>query len=182
MRALKSRTTYSTVDVSLQEDRGGAGASHGGGGTGAALHDATAISRRSSTSACARSASCCRCSCSPERPDSAAERSLAAPPRARSCSKQPHALASCGVMGDGEDTARLFARVPLFADLSETDLRELAQVAVPRSYEPGELVFREGDTGDTCFVVRSGSGRVTRRHSDGRVITLTELRRGRVLR
>ena len=77
-------------------------------------------------------------------------------------------------MGEGEETARLLARVPLFADLSEQDLRELAQVAVPRSYEAGELVFREGDTGDTCFVVRSGMGRVTRRHSDGRVITLTD--------
>jgi CRP/FNR family transcriptional regulator len=83
-------------------------------------------------------------------------------------------------MGEGEETARLLARVPLFADLSEHDLNELAQVAVPRSYEAGELVFREGDSGDTCFVVRSGAGRVTRRHSDGRVITLTELRPGAI--
>src|SRR3954462_10616548 len=83
-------------------------------------------------------------------------------------------------MGDGEDTARLLARVPLFADLSEADRAELAQVAVPRHWEPGELVFREGDAGDTCFVVRSGTGRVTRRHSDGRVITLPELRPGAI--
>jgi CRP-like cAMP-binding protein len=55
-------------------------------------------------------------------------------------------------MGEGEETARLLARVPLFADLSEQDLNELAQVAVPRSYEEGEVVFREGDSGDTCFV------------------------------
>src|SRR4051812_2737929 len=83
-------------------------------------------------------------------------------------------------MGDGEDTARLLARVPLFADLSEPDLRELAQVAVPRSYEAGQVVFREGDAGDTCFIVRSGAARVTRRHSDGRVITLSELRPGAI--
>ena len=83
-------------------------------------------------------------------------------------------------MGEGEDVARLLARVPLFADLSEPDLRQLAQVAVPRSYEAGQVVFREGDPGDTCFVVRSGSARVTRRHSDGRVITLTELRPGAI--
>jgi CRP/FNR family transcriptional regulator len=83
-------------------------------------------------------------------------------------------------MGEGEDVARLLARVPLFADLSEPDLRELAQVAVPRSYEAGQVVFREGDAGDTCFVVRSGVARVTRRHSDGRVITLTELRPGAI--
>src|SRR5215211_2506506 len=80
----------------------------------------------------------------------------------------------------GEDTARLLARVPLFADLSERDLAQLAQVAVPRSYEAGQAVFREGDTGDTCYVVRDGSVRVTRRHSDGRVITLAELREGAI--
>ena len=83
-------------------------------------------------------------------------------------------------MGEGEDVARLLARVSLFADLSEPDLRELAQVAVPRSYEAGQVVFREGDPGDTCFVVRSGAARVTRRHSDGRVITLSELRPGAI--
>jgi CRP/FNR family transcriptional regulator, cyclic AMP receptor protein len=83
-------------------------------------------------------------------------------------------------MGEGEDVARLLGRVPLFADLTEPDLRQLAQVAVPRSYEAGQVVFREGDPGDTCFVIRSGSARVTRRHSDGRVITLIELRPGAI--
>src|SRR3954452_12893035 len=91
----------------------------------------------------------------------------------------PHADIIPG-MGDGEDIARLLARVPLFADLSEPDLRELAQVAVPRSYEAGQDVFREGDAGDTCFIARSGAARVTRRHSDGRVITLSELRPGAI--
>jgi CRP/FNR family transcriptional regulator, cyclic AMP receptor protein len=81
-------------------------------------------------------------------------------------------------MEEREDTARLLGRVPLFADLSERALVELAQVAVPRSYEPGQSVFREGDSGDTCYVVREGCVRVTRRHSDGRVITLAELRPG----
>src|SRR4051794_13526769 len=79
-----------------------------------------------------------------------------------------------------EDTAELLGRVALFRDLVPADLEQLAQVAVPRSYEPGEAVFREGDPGDTCYVVRSGSVRVTRRHSDGRVITLAELRPGSI--
>src|ERR671933_2830530 len=83
-------------------------------------------------------------------------------------------------MATGEDTAALLARVPLFADLTERDLTQLAQVAVPRTYEAGEAVFREGDSGDTCYVVREGSVRVTRRHSDGRVITLAELRAGAI--
>src|SRR4051795_7898486 len=60
------------------------------------------------------------------------------------------------------------------------DLEQLAQVAVPRTYEAGEAVFREGDTGDTCYIVREGSVRVMRRHSDGRSITLAELRPGAI--
>src|SRR4051812_44215009 len=77
-----------------------------------------------------------------------------------------------------DETAALLGQVPLFADLSQRDREQLAQVAVPRAYEPGQAVFREGDTGDTCYVVREGCVRVTRRHSDGRVITLAELRPG----
>ena len=81
-------------------------------------------------------------------------------------------------MGSGEDTARLLGRVSLFRELSERELAELAQVAVPRRWMGGEAVFREGDPGDTCYVVKSGAMRVTRRHSDGRQITLAELREG----
>src|SRR5437588_6555317 len=42
-------------------------------------------------------------------------------------------------MASGEDTARLLGRVALFADLSERDLAELSQVAVPRSWLSGEV-------------------------------------------
>jgi CRP/FNR family transcriptional regulator len=83
-------------------------------------------------------------------------------------------------MESGQETAGLLGRVSLFADLSEADLRELSAVAVPRSYMAEEIVFREGDTGDTCYVIRSGAVRVTRRHSDGRSITLAELRPGSI--
>jgi len=81
-------------------------------------------------------------------------------------------------MGSGEDTVRLLGRVSLFRELSERELSELAQVAVPRRWMAGESIFREGDPGDTCYVVRTGAVRVIRRHSDGRAVTLAELREG----
>jgi CRP/FNR family transcriptional regulator, cyclic AMP receptor protein len=81
-------------------------------------------------------------------------------------------------MTSTEGTAELLGRVELFADLSPPELDRLAQVAVPRRWDRGEVVFREGDSGDTCFVVRSGCVRVARRHSDGRQITLAELGEG----
>ena len=82
------------------------------------------------------------------------------------------------VLTSRDDIVGLLARVSLFAGMAEEDLDELAQVAVPRAYPAGAVVFREGDTGDTCYIVRSGSARVTRRHSDGRQLTLAELRPG----
>ena len=77
-----------------------------------------------------------------------------------------------------EETATLLDRVPLFSAMSSDEVRRLAEVAVPRSYEADQVIFREGDRGDTCYVIRSGSARVTRSHSDGRAITLAELRPG----
>lgn len=76
-----------------------------------------------------------------------------------------------------EETASLLARVPIFTGLSEQEIDELAKVAVPRAYDAGQVVFREGDTGDTCFVVRSGAVKITREHA-GRTIALAELRGG----
>ena len=43
---------------------------------------------------------------------------------------------------------------------------------MPRSFEPGQAVFREGDASDTCYVVREGHARAVRSHADGRTITL----------
>ena len=51
---------------------------------------------------------------------------------------------------------------------------------MPRRWTSGEVVFREGDQGDTCYVIRTGTARVTRNHSDGRAITLAELHRGHI--
>jgi len=77
-----------------------------------------------------------------------------------------------------QETAPLLARVPAFASLSQDELERTADVAVPRTWEAGQVVFREGDEGDTTYVVCTGSVRVLRSHSDGRAITLAELRPG----
>jgi CRP/FNR family transcriptional regulator len=64
--------------------------------------------------------------------------------------------------------------VPAFETLEPDDLRRVAEVAVRRSFEPGEVMFREGDASNTCYVVRSGHARAVRDHADGRSITLAE--------
>jgi CRP-like cAMP-binding protein len=71
-----------------------------------------------------------------------------------------------------EETISLLARVPTFEALGPEELSHVAEVAVPRGYEPGQVVFREGDASDTCYVVRNGHARAIREHADGRTITL----------
>src|SRR5262249_47645223 len=70
------------------------------------------------------------------------------------------------------DVVELLGRVPVFSTLERSDLERIAQLAVPRRFEPGQVVFREGDASDTCYVVREGRARAIRTHRDGRTITL----------
>jgi CRP/FNR family transcriptional regulator, cyclic AMP receptor protein len=76
------------------------------------------------------------------------------------------------VAATSEDTIALLERVPAFSALPPDDLARVAEVTVPRTFGAGEVVFREGDPSNTCYVVRSGHARAVREHPDGRSITL----------
>jgi CRP-like cAMP-binding protein len=71
-----------------------------------------------------------------------------------------------------QDLIELLHEVPLFAELTDADLSEIVDVALPRQFAAGEVVFREGDDGDTCYIVCSGRARAIREHIDGRSIAL----------
>jgi CRP/FNR family cyclic AMP-dependent transcriptional regulator len=79
-----------------------------------------------------------------------------------------------------EAAVELLRRVSLFSELSGEELEKVARVAVPRSYPAGTIILREGDPGDTCYILRSGGARVVRQHADGRAITLTNLGPGEI--
>jgi CRP/FNR family transcriptional regulator len=81
-------------------------------------------------------------------------------------------------MSNGSETARLLANTEVFGDLEVRELDEVAQVAVPRHWDRGEMIFREGDQGDTCYLLRTGAVVLTREHQDGRMVALAELRAG----
>jgi CRP/FNR family cyclic AMP-dependent transcriptional regulator len=70
------------------------------------------------------------------------------------------------------EVVELLGRVPAFSALAGGDLERIAELAVPREFEPGHVVFREGDASDTCYIVRTGHARAVRQHRDGRAITL----------
>jgi CRP/FNR family transcriptional regulator, cyclic AMP receptor protein len=75
-------------------------------------------------------------------------------------------------MANQEDIVQLLQRVTVFEALAPDDLRRVAEVAVPRRFATGQVIFREGDESDTCYVVRRGHCRALRENTDGRTIAL----------
>jgi CRP/FNR family transcriptional regulator, cyclic AMP receptor protein len=82
------------------------------------------------------------------------------------------------VTARGEDTIALLRRVPVFSTLSGEELAQVAQVTMTRRFVAGSVVFKEGDEGTTCYIVRSGRARAIREHPDGRSITLAHFAPG----
>ncbi len=56
--------------------------------------------------------------------------------------------------------SEVLRRVPIFTDLSDTELTFLSERAVPRKYAPGELLFHEGDPCAGLFVIETGNVRI----------------------
>src|SRR5918993_3794655 len=61
-------------------------------------------------------------------------------------------------------------QIPLFADLSEEDLERLYRMAETVSIPAGQLVLREGDAGDSLYVVLEGELEVTKLQSSHDVL------------
>ena len=80
-----------------------------------------------------------------------------------------------GEIEEMQSPVELLRSVPLFSDLEQEELERFSRVAVPRAFPASTRVFHEGDHSDACYIVRAGSFRVTREHSDGRAITLATL-------
>jgi CRP-like cAMP-binding protein len=68
-----------------------------------------------------------------------------------------------------------------FASLTDAELQGLAEQAETVYWEPGDVVFEEGERGDACYVLHSGAVKVLRRFPDGRRITLARLGPGSVV-
>jgi CRP/FNR family transcriptional regulator, cyclic AMP receptor protein len=64
------------------------------------------------------------------------------------------------------DLAESLREIPLFAELSDRDRRQLAAEMHEKSYSPGQEVVVEGEAGVGFFVVLDGSARVTVRGQD----------------
>jgi CRP-like cAMP-binding protein len=67
----------------------------------------------------------------------------------------------------------ILKKVALLADLAESDLQFLASAALPRRFQPGELIFSEGEPCEGLYVVESGAVRIFKVSRSGREQVLT---------
>lgn len=58
--------------------------------------------------------------------------------------------------------------VPLFTNLTERELGQLANHAISRDYEPGEIIFSEGDPCEGLYIVQAGNVKIFNTSSSGR--------------
>ena len=65
--------------------------------------------------------------------------------------------------------------VPIFTDLTDSDLTKIASKMVPRVYEKGQMILLEESTGETFFIITQGAVKVTRLSADGREVILAIL-------
>lgn len=59
-------------------------------------------------------------------------------------------------------TALVLGGIPMFADFSKRHLNRLAGDTDELLFEPGQVIVREDDLGETLFVVLEGQAKVTR--------------------
>ena len=69
--------------------------------------------------------------------------------------------------------AAVLARVPIFSDLSDAELKFLSDRAVTRRYASGDLIFSEGDPCVGLYIVETGDVRIFKTSAGGREQVLT---------
>lgn len=70
------------------------------------------------------------------------------------------------VSKDSGENQRLLASLPLFSECSQEELQRLARACFERKYKSGEVIMRQGATGDCFYIVKSGQVSVWQRGED----------------
>jgi cAMP-dependent protein kinase regulator len=73
---------------------------------------------------------------------------------------------------------RPYPYIPLFSELDERELQSLLPHIQSRAFPEGSLICREGERGDSLFVVSRGEVSIIKRTPEGREVSVRNLREG----
>ncbi|MBL8155178.1 MAG: cyclic nucleotide-binding domain-containing protein, partial [Anaerolineae bacterium] len=71
------------------------------------------------------------------------------------------------------------AAIPAFHDLPVEQVRRLAEVMIRRSYQPGQIIFMEGDSANSLWFVGHGRVKIIKQSINGRIQGLCLMDRGK---
>ncbi|MEV0826039.1 Crp/Fnr family transcriptional regulator [Nonomuraea rubra] len=86
--------------------------------------------------------------------------------------------ARSGLPYEVEPVAAVLAEIPLFQVLGESGIRSTARAGVARRYRSGQIIFHQGDPGESLYVLLDGLVKVVFTTEHGDEIVLNMLRRG----
>lgn len=69
-------------------------------------------------------------------------------------------------------------QIPIFEDLLDDQLENIAKLIIHRNYRKNNLILLEEDFGDTLFLIKDGSVKITRINEEGKEVILSILRNG----
>jgi uncharacterized membrane protein len=76
------------------------------------------------------------------------------------------------------EEAQALSKIPLFKQLDQTELENLAESVDQVKYKAGEVIFHANDAGDALYVIDEGSVRIWVHDADVKEVTLSELQPG----
>ncbi len=76
------------------------------------------------------------------------------------------------------EEAEALSKIPIFNQLDQTELENLAESVDQVTFRAGEVVFHENDPGDALYVIDEGTVRIWVRDEDVQEVTLSELNAG----
>lgn len=80
-----------------------------------------------------------------------------------------------------DSKSRFLRKVDLFSKLKEQTLEEVLSIVTEEKYEKESVVFKEGDKGDSLYIVKSGKINLTKKDGSGKDSTLASLGEGAVI-
>jgi CRP/FNR family cyclic AMP-dependent transcriptional regulator len=72
----------------------------------------------------------------------------------------------------------LLKYIPIFSELSETDLQKIARASIKQLYRKDNMILIEEEFGSTMFIILNGRVKISRISEDGREVILSILSEG----
>ena len=70
------------------------------------------------------------------------------------------------------DIVEVLKEVPIFEELTQREIQNIARIAYPRNYNEGEVVIHEGEAAAGMYIIMDGEAEVTKKSKDGIIIQL----------